>query len=215
MKSYKYQQIIKGLQHQPRIHTCMKGLGTSTSNITTNEIWSKKERLKSSSFQQPKWLRTVSLNLSIVRSSICFKTNQAWWEFRSLASDHSFSSLVQSLYSIYSFYINVSVKQQDLRRSVERFRHLAINQLLTFTTNMTRNMTRVVNSVIGVDVNSVRRIGVVMQDHGTVASGKQLVSQAGSITICLVRQLVILPSLLQLTGMFYTVLVKALLKFEA
>ena len=45
-----------------------------------------------------------------------------------------------------------------------------MNQLLTFTTNMTRNMTRVVNSVIGVDVNSVRRIGVVMQDHGTVAS---------------------------------------------
>jgi len=64
----------------------------------------------------------------------------------------------------------VSVKRQDLRRSVKRFRHLAMNQLLTFTTNMTRNMTRVVNSVIGVDVNSVRRIGVVMQDHGTVAS---------------------------------------------
>jgi hypothetical protein len=30
---------------------------------------------------------------------------------------------------------------------VERFRHLAMNQLLTFTTNMTRNMTRIVNSV--------------------------------------------------------------------
>ena len=54
-------------------------------------------------------------------------------------------------------------------------------------------------------------IGVVMQDHVVVANSQI----AWSITLCLARRIVILLSSLQLTGMFYTVLVKALLKFEA